>query len=467
MWTPDREALYSSSMGSNAGSSGGGKLLAIGDMHLGMQPSGVPDDLPGLDKLTPAAALKAAIALAIDEEVDGVLFAGDLVENMNARFEALRPLELALASLKAAGIGAWAVVGNHDADALPSLAATLDGLELIGLGGEWEVKTIESGGRPVATICGWSFPSRHHNSSPLPALIKDPPTRTEKGVPLLGLLHGDLNGSGSYAPFRRTELDSVPLDGWLLGHVHVPSLGAATLPGGQPFGYLGSLVGLDGGEPGDHGPWLIHLEEGGRVRPEHVVNAPLRWEEVEIELPEEILPDAMGDLVMDRALEVAGALHGRGIEPHALGLRVTFTGRPKGQAELERWVGHEDHRSKIRRSIGKTEVFVHKLRTAFELPIDLNRLARSDDPAGLLARDLLLLSNPSPERDALLELAHGDLEEEVAKGRWHEVRQQRHYDDPLAEEALIERLQRAGTRALGSLLAQQEDGGTDEEEARA
>lgn len=454
-------------MGSNSGSSGGGKLLAIGDMHLGMQPSGVPTDLPGLDKLTPAAALKAAIALAIDEEVDGVLFAGDLVESMNARFEALQPLELALASLKAAGIGAWAVVGNHDADALPTLAGTLDGLELIGLGGKWEVKTIESEGRAVATICGWSFPNRHHNSSPLPELILDPPKRTGKGVPLLGLLHGDLNGSGPYAPFRRTELDSVPLDGWLLGHVHVPSLGAATLSGGQPFGYLGSLVGLDGGEPGDHGPWLIHLEEGGRVRPEHIVNAPLRWEEVEIELQEDVLPEAMGDLILDRALKVADALHGRGIEPRALGLRVTFTGRPNGQADLERWVRDEDRWSKIRRSIEKTEVFVHKLRTAFELPIDLHRLSKSDDPAGLLASDLLLLSSPSPERDALLELAHGALEEEVGSSRWHEVRKQRHYADPLAEEALIGRLQRAGRSALGALLAQQEDGGRDEVEAHA
>ena len=467
MWTPDREALYSSSMGSNSGSSGGGKLLAIGDMHLGMQPSGVPADLPGLDKLTPAAALKAAIALAIDEEVDGVLFAGDLVESMNARFEALRPLEQALASLKAAGIGAWAVVGNHDADALPSLAATLDGLELIGLGGEWEVKTIESEGRPVATICGWSFPSRHHNSSPLPALIKNPPTRTEEGVPLLGLLHGDLNGSGSYAPFRRTELDNVPLDGWLLGHVHLPSLGSATLPGGQPFGYLGSLVGLDGGEPGDHGPWIIHLEEGGSIRPEHVVNAPLRWEEVEIEVPEVVTPEAMGDLIMAKELEVAAALHNRGVEPRALGLRVTFTGRPKGQAKLEHWVGDEGHWPKFRRSIEKTEVFVHKLRTAFELPIDLDRLSKSDDPAGLLAGDLLLLSCPSPERDALLESARGALEEEVRSSRWHEVSEQRHYSDPLAEEALIERLQRAGTSALGALLAQREDGEAGEVEEPA
>ena len=450
-------------MGSISGPSGGGKLLAIGDMHLGMRPSGVPADLPGVDlkELTPAAALDGAVKVAVREQVDGVLFAGDLVENMNARFEALRPLELALAKLKAAGIGAWAVVGNHDVDALPALAATLDGLELIGLGGEWETTTIESKGRAVVEICGWSFPSRHYNSSPLAGLIENPPAGARKGVPRLGLLHGDLDGSGPYAPFRRTELESVPLDGWLLGHVHVPSLGATTLAGGQPFGYLGSLVGLDGGEPGDHGPWLIHLEEGGNIRPEQVVIAPLRWEEVESELPEDIAPEAMGDLILDKALEVAGALHERGIEPRALGLRVTFTGRPHGQADLERWVGDEDHWSRIWRSVDKTEVFVHKLRTAFELPIDLHGLAKSDDPAGLLAGDLLLLAEPSLERDALIESARHALEEEVGRGRWHEVREKRHYADPLTEEALVERLQSAGTRALGALLAQQH--GSEEE----
>ena len=435
----------------------GGKLLAIGDMHLGTRPSGVPGDLAGVDiqELTPEAALDGAVKVAIREQVDGVLFAGDLVENMNARFEAMRPLELAMAELKRAGIGAWAVVGNHDADALPALAATLDGLELIGLGGEWETKSIESQGQVVAEICGWSFPSRHYSSSPLTGLIENPPVAARKGVPRLGLLHGDLNGSGPYAPFQRAELENVPLDGWLLGHVHIPSLGDATLPGGQPYGYLGSLMGLDGGEPGDHGPWLIHLQEGGGIRPEQLVTAPLRWEEVEIELPDSMTPDAMGDLISDKALKVTSALHERGIEPRALGLRVTFTGRPHGQMSLERWIDDEDQWSKIRRSVDKTEVFIHKLRAAFELPIDLHGLAKSDDPAGLLASDLLLLAEPSTERDALIESAHHALEKEVGRGRWHEVREKRHYSDPLAEQALIERLQRSGTRALGALLSQQ------------
>ena len=56
---------------------------------------------------------------------------------------------------------------------------------------------------------------------------------------------------------------------------------------------------------------------------------------------------------------------------------------------------------------------------------------------------------------------------DYASWRWHEVSEQRHYSDPLAEEALIERLQKAGTSALGALLAQREDGEAGEVEEPA
>ncbi len=447
-------------MGAFSGTSGGGKLLAIGDMHLGIRPSGVPEDLAGveIEELTPAAALQAAVKLAITERVDGVVFAGDLVENMNARFEALQPLELALKELQEARIGAWAVVGNHDADALPALVRTsLNGLQLIGVGGKWESKLIESDGRPVAEICGWSFPSRHYKSSPLADLIVNPIAPHHAGLPRLGLLHGDLNGSGSYAPFKRTELDEIPLDGWLLGHVHIPSLGAASLSNGQPFGYLGSLVGLDSGEPGDRGPWLIHLDEDGSVRPEQQVTAPLRWEEIEVPLAEDASTETMGDALLDATLSTAKALHERGIEPRALGLRVKFTGRPHEQADLKRWADDEGQWSQIRRTVEKTEVFMRRVRTAFELPIDLSLLAKGDDPAGLLARDLLLLQSDTPERESLLTAVRNDLSDEVGHSRWAEVRDHRSYEDPLLQDALVERLRRAGTRALGALLLQREE----------
>ena len=73
----------------------GACLLAIGDVHLGTRPGSLPEDLGewGVDprELTPEAALEAAVDRAIELSVDAVLFAGDVVESTNARFEAIRP----------------------------------------------------------------------------------------------------------------------------------------------------------------------------------------------------------------------------------------------------------------------------------------------------------------------------------------------------------------------------------------
>ena len=101
----------------------GAAILAIGDVHLGTACSGLPDALPswGLDprELTPTAALRRSVDLAIEQKVDAVMFAGDIVESTNARFEAILPLEDAIKRLLAEGIQVVAVAGNHDFEALP------------------------------------------------------------------------------------------------------------------------------------------------------------------------------------------------------------------------------------------------------------------------------------------------------------------------------------------------------------
>ena len=125
----------------------GVRLLAIGDVHLGTRPGSLPDDLSesGVDArdLAPAAALEGAVAAAIEHRVDAVLFAGDVVESTNARFEALLPLEAALRRLAEARIRVIAVAGNHDVEALPRLAQRLEGFELLGAGGRWEATTVD------------------------------------------------------------------------------------------------------------------------------------------------------------------------------------------------------------------------------------------------------------------------------------------------------------------------------------
>lgn len=160
-------------------------LLAIGDVHLGTRPSSLPEGLDdaGVDlrALTPEAALLAAVARAIDEGVDGVVFAGDVVESTNARFEAMRPLERAVRELLAVGIPVLAVAGNHDVEALPRLAREIEGFELLGEGGRWQTRLIEKAGGPSVEILGWSFPERQVRNSPVGQLLRDPIPPTQPG----------------------------------------------------------------------------------------------------------------------------------------------------------------------------------------------------------------------------------------------------------------------------------------------
>ena len=99
-------------------------ILAIGDVHLGTACSGLPDGISawGVDPadLTPAVALSLSVKFAIERQVDAVLFAGDVVESTNARFEAMLPLERSVRRLLDAGIEVIAVAGNHDVEALPA-----------------------------------------------------------------------------------------------------------------------------------------------------------------------------------------------------------------------------------------------------------------------------------------------------------------------------------------------------------
>ena len=262
----------------------GAAILAIGDVHLGTACSGVPDELSslGLDPrdLTPAATLALSIDFAIEEKLDAVLFAGDVVESTNSRFEAMRPLEEGIRRLLKAGIQVIAVAGNHDVEALPRLAALIDGFTLLGAGGQWEAKMITKNQSPVAEIIGWSFGERFVRQSPVAQLLEEPLETPSSPIPRIGLLHADLDAAGGhYAPIRQVELDNTGYDAWLLGHIHKPSLERLSASTNfRPSGYLGSLAGLDPSETGPHGPWLLRISNGGDLHLEHVPLAPLRWE---------------------------------------------------------------------------------------------------------------------------------------------------------------------------------------------
>lgn len=433
-------------------------LLAIGDVHLGTRPSSLPDALDewGVDPrtLTPEAALRNAVDLAISRKVDAVLFAGDVVESSNARFEALRPLEAAVKQLLETGIRVLGVAGNHDVEALPRLADMIEGFELIGRGGCWEATLLAKNGSPAAEILGWSFPEKRVRTSPVAELLRNPIAPHPASVPRLGLLHGDLDASGgTYAPFTSAQLSEVSVDAWLLGHIHKPSLSAAGETG--PRGYLGSLVGLNPGEQGGHGPWMIRVGRDGRIAAQHLQVAPLRWDMVDCEIGEGDDPDAVGDRIINEAVRFASELQAQGPAPDVLGLRIRLKGSTRHYDALQRGIRDGQWRHSNRR-VGDTLVFIDKVIDAMALAHDLGELSRGDDPLAILARKLLALEQPGEAREVLLEAARAHTLELANDSRWSALAEERNAIPPLSDDLLIARLIRAGTAALSELLLQRD-----------
>lgn len=439
-------------------------LLAIGDVHLGTRPSSLPEDLElEVDRraLTPEAALLSAVQVALDEGVDAVLLAGDVVESTNARFEALRPLETAVRKLLSRGIRVLGVVGNHDVEALPRLAKLIEGFELIGQGGVWESRVLEKKGRPLAEIVGWCFPERKVRSSPVAQLLREPLPPSHPGITRIGLLHADLDASGGvYAPVSSRELVDAGLDAWLLGHIHKPSLpvrhASAESHAAPLFGYLGSLVGLDPGEMGPHGPWLVRIASTGAVLTHQIAMAPLRWESFPLRVAENEEPEDVGDRLLAEAARVARQIEERdGLAPRVLGLRPRLVGATRHYEALRLRMLDGGWRG-LSRWAGETLVFVDKVLDELELAHDLAELARGDDPPALLARQLLILAEPSEARAKLLERARAALKSEAENPRWSALNdaEARNASDPLSDEALQMRLVRSATMALGRLLAQ-------------
>jgi len=437
----------------------GVRLLAIGDVHLGTRPGSLPVNLAdfGLEvsDLTPEAALSGAVERAIQERVHAVLFAGDVVDSTNARFEALRPLEQAVADLRAEGIRVLAVVGNHDVQALPRLAKKIEGLELIGAGGHWESRVVEVAGRPAVEVVGWSFPQAAVGTSPVDALNREPLAREHAGIPRLGLLHGDLDASaGPYAPFSRAELGAADVDAWLLGHIHKPSLGGGARTGsGQLYGYLGSLVGLNPTETGPHGPWLIRVDAAGNVVPEQLTIAPLRWEHIDLAVGKSESPEDLGDRLLEEAKRVARELNEQGHSPRALGLRVCVVGSTERFDALRKYIEDADWQNHVGQEL-ETVVFIDKVTHALALALDLEQLAQGDDPPALMARKLMVLTRGGAERDALLAEAREQLRSVADESCWRRLERLRDAEDPLSDERLGAALLQSGTSALKALLDQ-------------
>ena len=432
-------------------------LLCVGDMHLGRRPSRIPDGLEheyriSIHELDPRAAWRAVVREALQREVDAVLLAGDVVESKNGFLEAYGALLAGVQELGARGIEVVAVAGNHDVEVLPRLADELPAFHLLGRGGKWSTHVVSRDGTPRVRILGWSFSGRRVESSPLDSL--SPEMRrgrygdgADDDLRTVGLLHCDLDAAGScYAPVASSALARLTPSAWFLGHQHAPTIHS----GGRPLGYLGSLVGMDPGERGAHGPWLARSVPGS-WQLEQIALSPVRWEEVPVPIDEE--DDLLAvQAAIARALPELDARIRTGFEGTRLvGCRPRLIGRTSlGGRELR---GALDRARNLSESIEGVVYFIDQGFDETEAALDLEALARGSDPAAIVARRLLELREGGGEARKFLR---------QAAERLAEVGGHRNFFGlgalELEDEEVLTILVRTLYRALTELLAQKAPG---------
>ncbi len=421
------------------------KILAVGDMHLGRTPSRLPPELAArANALGPAEAWRRTVKKALETSVRAVLLAGDVVEREDDFFEAYRELSGGVERLAEQGVEVIGVAGNHDVRVLPRLARQTDGFRLLGSDDQWQCHPIVADNETI-NLWGWSFPEEKVFASPLPQA----PFARKPGINI-GLLHCDRDGGASpYAPVSSTELDRAGLDAWLLGHIHKPD----KLTADAPSGYLGSLTGMDPGEPGQRGPWLITIARGRLASVEQVPLAPLRWETLVVDLGAISEPAEAKDRLLAAVRSLDETIAATSSQADAIGLRVIFAGRTRFGAEAASAISPDD-RENVYRGPRNRHYFIETLRTETRPEIDLAKLAERPDPPGLLAQRLLWLEEPEghTERDRLAALARQRFESIAGNAIWHEVR-----EETLGALEPVERLREAGFRALERLLAQSSD----------
>lgn len=193
------------------------RLLVSADIHLGSPIRSVALRNPDLgDRLKQASrdTFVEIIDLAISEQVDTLVLAGDIFDNGYPDLKSRAFLIAQLARASEAGVPTVLIRGNHDALLDHRAQGDLGpNIHLLHRG----APTVEIGD---TVFHGLSFNAAHVAKSFLPDYPRPVPGKRN-----VGLMHTSLDGAPGhdpYAPCAERDLMAHGYDLWCLGHIHAP-----------------------------------------------------------------------------------------------------------------------------------------------------------------------------------------------------------------------------------------------------
>lgn len=311
-------------------------------------------------------ALENLVELAIKEQVDFVVIAGDLYDGDWKDYSTGLFFRSQMARLNTSGIPVYLIAGNHDAASVISKKLGLpENVQ------EFSTRTTESFEVPglKVVIHGRGFPNRAVPEN----LVLDYPLATPDKFNL-GLLHTSLTGRpghDTYSPCSEQDLRSKGYDYWALGHIHQPEV----ISKDPWIVFSGNSQGRHARETGPRGCCLVTVNDALEVETmERCELDVVRWQDVtvvldKVEKETEVI-QRVRDALVD-AVEMA--------ENRLLAARITLTGASPLHGSLHR----ESQRWKaeilgVAQDFGEAAVWIEQIKLATSPVYDLSELAERD-----------------------------------------------------------------------------------------
>lgn len=342
-------------------------------------------------------AFQHLLALALREQVDFVVIAGDLFDGDYSDVRSWAWTAKEFQSLAQAGIPVFLIRGNHD-----SLGGSSRQLR-------WPENVHEfRGDRPDTRILGHLGVAVHGQSFPARAVTEDLAAGYPDPVPgafNIGLLHTSLSGDAEHEPYAPTRPEVLKLKGydyWALGHIHTLR---RVHEDGPVILYPGCTQGRHVHERGEKGCVIVTVEgRGVRDVAFHALDV-VRWERLTIDLG----PDDDRDALLDRAEQRLADLQATAGRP--LAVRVVLRGRCRAHHALVVEGGLADLRDQLDViAHGLGAVWIEHVEVGTSPPLDLNQRRAAEDLVGELLRDLdRLQSGDGDDLAAVMEEALGPL----------------------------------------------------------
>ena len=349
------------------------RFLHAADIHLDSPLHGLSryEGLP-VDDIRSAtrAAFDNLIQLAIDEAVDFVVIAGDLFDGDWRDMGTGLYFARAMGRLNQAGIHAFLLSGNHDAESIVSRAVP------------WPPNVRQFRSRRPDTHHLEELGVAIHGQSFQTPVVTDnlvlayPPAL---GATFnIGVLHTALagrEGHATYAPCSLEDLRSRGYDYWALGHVHEFEL-VSTEP---HVVFPGNLQGRTIRETGPKGAVIVNVVDGDVTSVERVELDVIRWTRVDVNC-------SGGNLytITDIIRAELAQLHGSNCSGRPLIARVTLTG------EMADAGGLHDRADQLRddvRAIATSispDLHVEKVKVLVTTPAETERMILGEDLDALI-----------------------------------------------------------------------------------